>query len=44
MDDYLSKPIVPAELDVVLQQSSAAEPDSLDEPQSETTRDVSGLG
>jgi CheY-like chemotaxis protein len=33
MDDYLSKPIVPAELDVVLQQSSAAEPNSLDEPE-----------
>ena len=31
MDDYLSKPIVPAELDIVLQKSSAAEPNSLED-------------
>jgi CheY-like chemotaxis protein len=30
MDDYLSKPIEPAELDIVLQKASAAEAKSLD--------------
>jgi CheY-like chemotaxis protein len=30
MDDYLSKPIVPAELDIILRKSSSAETNSLD--------------